>query len=233
MDERDPRFPPIDEALNDPEGLLAIGGRLNTTTLLRAYRLGIFPWFEDPQPILWWSPSQRAVLTPGAEHLSRSMAKLIRQQQYRLTSNQCFAQVVAHCAAPRAKARGTWISPAMRFAYIELHRQGHAHSVECWREDQLVGGLYGIQVGGVFCGESMFSLEDNTSKLAFIGLSRTLAAAGFRLIDCQLENPHLISLGVELISRKFFAEILANCRSLDIHWPDSEAFQKSLYSSND
>lgn len=233
MDELDPRFPPVNEALDDPDGLLAIGGHLNTPTLLRAYRLGIFPWFEDPQPILWWSPSQRAVLIPGREHVSRTMAKLIRQQQYRLTSNQCFATVMEQCAAPRAKARGTWITTAMKSAYLDLHQKGHAHSVECWRDDRLVGGLYGVQVGGIFCGESMFSLEDNSSKLAFIALSRVLATGGFHLIDCQLENPHLISLGVKMISREFFSQILAKYSAQDIHWPDSEAFQKCLYSIND
>ena len=233
VDEDNPCFPPVEQALDEPDGLLAVGGRLDAKTLRLAYRKGIFPWYSEPQPVLWWCPSERAILRPGTEHTSRSMAKIIRQGQFRITSNQCFDQVVRHCSAPRAKADGTWITPAIRLAYGDLHRQGVAHSVECWHSDRLVGGLYGVQVGSAFCGESMFSLESNASKLAFISLSRTLHAHHFQLIDCQLENPHLNSLGIEMVSRQFFLEMLAKAAADDIHWPESEAFQKCMTPSHD
>lgn len=233
VDEFDPVFPPTDQALKDPDGLLAIGGRLNTQTLLKAYRQGIFPWFEEGQSILWWCPSQRAVLTPGEEYVSRSMGKLLRQGKYRLTSNLRFNEVINQCAAPRASAHGTWITPDMAQAYRQLHRQGYAHSVECWYRDELVGGLYGVQVGSVFCGESMFSRISNSSKLAFIALSRTLKQAGFTLIDCQLENPHLLSLGVRIISRRDFLQKLAFGVDQVINWPESEQFQHFLAEVND
>ena len=228
VDENDPVFPPADHALDDPDGLLAIGGRLNTLTLLRAYRQGIFPWFEEHRSILWWCPSERAALRPGGEHVSRSMARLIKKAAYRITANRCFHRVIEACAAPRASGGGTWITPGMKKAYLDLHRDGHAHSVEVWRGESLVGGLYGVQVGSIFCGESMFSIESNTSKLAFIALSRTLGTAGFRLIDCQLENPHLLSLGVKMISRRGFLQILAKGIDEDIHWPESDMFQQCL-----
>lgn len=233
IDENDPIFPSTDLALEDPDGLLAIGGCLNKVTLLRAYRLGIFPWFEEGRPILWWCPSERAVLYPGAEHVSRSMKKLLKQRNYTVTSNLKFEEVIRRCAAPRRSSQGTWITPDMQKAYCELYEQGFAHSVECWRENKLVGGLYGVQVGSVFCGESMFSAEKNASKLAFIALSQTLKQSGFTLIDCQLENSHLLSLGVGMVPRRIFLQKLEFGVGQDIHWPRSEKFQQYLTALHD
>ena len=233
VDEFDPIFPSADQALDDPDGLLAIGGRLNTLTLTRAYAKGIFPWFEEGQSTLWWCPSDRAILIPGREHTSRSMAKLIRRGGFQITTDRCFGDVIRQCAAPRATSSGTWITPPMQRAYMDLYREGHAHSVECWQGEELVGGLYGVQVGGIFCGESMFSRRPNASKLAFIALSRTLAAAGFTLIDCQLENPHLLSLGVEMVCRREFLKKLEIGGKQDIHWPESERFYRTLAGSDD
>lgn len=228
IDGRNPVFPHPETALADPDGLLAAGGRLDSHTLLLAYGQGIFPWFEEGQPVLWWSPSERAVLVPGKAHISQSLRKAMRRGSFTLTTNQAFADVIAACAAPRPKARGTWITPAMERAYLDLHRLGHAHSVECWQQGQLVGGLYGVQRGAVFCGESMFSRASNASKIAFAALSHCLAEQGFALIDCQLENPHLTSLGVGLISRQKFLELLAKNRSNPLNWPENEAFKRFL-----
>ncbi len=231
IDAESPGFPAPDQALVQPDGLLAVGGQLTPELLLAAYRKGIFPWYEEPQPVLWWCPSQRAVLVPGREHVSRTMARVIRQGGFSISSNTAFAQVIEACAAPRAKAQGTWITDTMIRAYRELHHLGCAHSVECWRDGQLIGGLYGVQVGAVFCGESMFSLVANASKLAFISLSRTLAHSGFSLIDCQLENPHLTSLGVTMVSRQSFLETLARDGKQGINWPQSQAFLEHLASA--
>jgi len=161
------------------------------------------------------------------------MGKVIKSDSYQITTDRCFDEVVRNCAAPRAEHQGTWITSEMARAYGELHKLGSAHSVECWREGRLVGGLYGVHVGGIFCGESMFSKESNTSKLAFIALSRALAAANFDLIDCQLENPHLISLGVNMISKTEFLEKLESSNKLEINWPDSEKFQQCMAGLND
>lgn len=220
-------FPDPKEALTDPDGLLAIGGQLSCATLLQAYQKGIFPWYEQGQPILWWSPSTRAIVAPGDIHISKSMDKLIAKKTFTITSDQAFEQVVDACSLPRKGGPGTWITQAMKKAYAQLHRKGHAHSVECWREEQLVGGLYGVQVGGVFCGESMFSIHSNSSKLAFICLGETLSRHGFSLIDCQLANPHLQSLGITSIPRKIFLEILAQSGQLELDWPRNQAFAAS------
>ncbi len=228
MDGDSPVFPNPEDALDEPDGLLAAGGELNARILRAAYRSGIFPWYEDPQPVLWWSPSQRAVLFPGSARISRSLRRTMRRHHFVISTNQAFDDVMRACAAPRAKAQGTWITPRMRAAYGALHRQGVAHSLELWLNDVLVGGLYGVQVGGVFCGESMFSHESDASKIAFACLSETLARHGFALIDCQLENPHLTSLGALLISRREFLGILARCGDEGIHWPESSDFQQSL-----
>lgn len=224
----DHRFPPPEAALAEPDGLLAVGGRLDLPTLLAAYRAGIFPWFEDDRLPLWWSPARRAVLVPGRHHLSRSLRRRIRKGRWQITTDRRFAAVVAACAGPRRGVRGTWITPGMRRAYGELHRAGHAHSLECWLEGELVGGLYGVQVGGVFCGESMWSGVPDASKVAFVALSQTLAAAGFALIDCQLPSPHLERLGVETISRREFLAVLAKAGRWSLHWPSSEAFAEGL-----
>lgn len=228
IDERHPVFPHPAHALRDPDGLLAAGGRLNPETLLKAYRQGIFPWFEEQQPVLWWSPSQRAVLVPGAAHISKSLARALRRTSLTITTNRAFDEVIRACAAPRARAQGTWITASMAAAYSRLHRLGYAHSVECWQGKELAGGLYGVQIGGIFCGESMFSRVTNASKIAFACLSSTLKEKGFTLIDCQLENPHLSSLGVILVGRDKFLGLVAKHRDDVIHWPRSRDFQQSL-----
>lgn len=201
-------FPPVDQALSDPNGLLAAGGLLRSDWLLAAYRHGIFPWFEQGDPILWWSPDPRLVLFPDQVHVSRSLQKVIRKQVYVLTLDRDFSQVIAACGAPRDGSVGTWITPAMQQAYCELHRLGHAHSVEVWAGDELVGGLYGVATGRVFFGESMFSARANTSKLALVYLVRQLQRWQFELIDCQVRTRHLQSMGAREISRAEFLRLL-------------------------
>jgi leucyl/phenylalanyl-tRNA---protein transferase len=228
IDGEHPFFPHPEQALREPDGLLAVGDSLAPDILLTAYRNGIFPWFEEGQPVLWWSPSERAILIPGREHVSRSLGKLLRKNPFHITTNQAFEEVIACCAAPRHYARSTWITTPMQLAYSNLHRLGKAHSVECWLEGQLVGGLYGVQVGGIFCGESMFSRVDNASKVAFIALSRALQRADFRMIDCQMENPHLTRLGVDITSRRYFLQRLEKDGDLPLHWPGSHYFQAAI-----
>jgi len=230
IDGDNPVFPHPSKALAEPDGLLAVGGNLDASTLLTAYKKGIFPWYEETQPILWWSPAHRAVLKPGQEHIGKTLRKFLRTCDFRLSTNSAFDDVIAACAAPRATARGTWITGAMISAYKELHRLGHAHSLECWHQDRLVGGLYGVQVGALFCGESMFSRVSNGSKIAFVGLSQTLARKGFKLIDCQLENAHLLNLGVRVVPREHFLEMLAQAADEGIHWPQSTEFNSAISS---
>lgn len=201
-------FPPVSTALEAPRGLLAAGGDLSPERLEAAYRRGIFPWFSRGEPILWWSPDPREVLFPDRIHVSRSLGKTLRSGRYRVTQDQAFEAVVQACAAPRARSPGTWILPAMRAAYLALHRRGIAHSVETWHGEELVGGLYGVRVGSVFCGESMFSRATDASKVALATLAAGAAAQGIRLIDCQLENPHLRSLGSQSIPRAEFVRYL-------------------------
>lgn len=201
-------FPPLDKAMREPNGLLAAGGDLSADRLVQAYRHGCFPWFEDGQPILWWSPDPRTVLPPAELHVSRSLAKLLRQQKYRVTFDQDFAAVIEACAAPRSYAQGTWITGAMQDAYLELHKRGHAHSVEVWLDDELVGGLYGLAMGRLFFGESMFSRADNASKVGFATLVEHLQAWDFVLIDCQMPTQHLHSFGARSIPRQTFADYL-------------------------
>jgi leucyl/phenylalanyl-tRNA--protein transferase len=201
-----PHFPATSTALAEPAGLLAAGGQLGVDWLLLAYRNGIFPWFNEGEPILWWSPAPRTVLYPAHFHASRSLRKLERQARYRITEDQRFDAVVAACAAARAGQRGTWINSQMIDAYGRMHRAGHAHSIECLEGDELVGGLYGIAIGRVFFGESMFSLRDNASKLCL----QHLAGCGrYELIDCQLPTAHLHSLGALEIGRDEFDAALA------------------------
>ncbi|BAP46109.1 leucyl/phenylalanyl-tRNA--protein transferase [Pseudomonas sp. 21LCFQ02] len=201
-------FPPLDKALREPNGLLAAGGDLSADRLVQAYRHGCFPWFQDGQPILWWSPDPRTVLPPAELHVSRSLAKLLRQQKYRVTFDQDFAAVIEACAAPRSYAQGTWITASMQDAYLELHQRGHAHSVEVWLGDELVGGLYGLAMGRLFFGESMFSRADNASKVGFATLVEHLKAWDFVLIDCQMPTQHLHSFGARSIPRQAFAQYL-------------------------
>ena len=192
-----------------------------------AYRHGIFPWYEQGQPILWWSPSVRAVLVPGQERITRSMGKILARQAFSFTTDSAFEKVIAACAGPRRGADGTWITMTMERAYCRLHRLGHAHSLECWQEEKLVGGLYGVQVGAVFCGESMFSHVSNASKAAFIVLSQTLARQNFALIDCQVPNKHLQSLGVQPQPRDTFLDTLAAKSPIPLPWPTSTEFART------
>ncbi len=205
-------FPPLDKALQEPNGLLAAGGDLNPQRLVAAYRHGCFPWYQDGQPILWWSPDPRTVLFPDELHVSRSLAKCLRQQRFEVTFNRDFRAVIQACAAPRDYADGTWITTPMQLAYQELHLRGIAHSVEVWQERQLVGGLYGLAMGRLFFGESMFSRADNASKVGFVTLVRHLRDAGFVLIDCQMPTRHLHSLGARAIGRGEFADYLQRYR---------------------
>jgi leucyl/phenylalanyl-tRNA--protein transferase len=201
-------FPSPALALDNPNGLLAAGGDLSPARILAAYRQGIFPWFNPGEPILWWSPSPRTVIYPEQLHISRSLRKTLRQGHYRVTLDTAFTQVMEACAQPRADESGTWISPAIIAAYTQLHRQGFAHSVEVWRGDELVGGLYGIALGRMFFGESMFSRADNASKVGFAHLVQQLMAWDFPLIDCQVANDHLFSLGAVEIPRESFQQML-------------------------
>jgi len=203
-------FPPLNKALREPNGLLAAGGDLRPERLIQAYRHGCFPWFQDGQPILWWSPDPRNVLLPDKLHISRSLAKVLRQGRYRVTFDQAFADVIRACAAPRSYAAETWITSPMQDAYLELHRRGIAHSVEVWSDSELVGGLYGLAMGQLFFGESMFSRADNASKVGFVTLVEHLKNWGFVLIDCQMPTEHLLSLGAQTISRTEFAGYLSD-----------------------
>jgi len=201
-------FPPLEHALTDPDGLLALGGDLSVTRLINAYRHGIFPWYSDGQPIMWWSPDPRTVLFPEALNISRSLAKTLRKKPYEISLNKSFSEVITACAAPRNDGEGTWITDEMQHAYCRLHTEGHAHSVESWRDGELVGGLYGIAIGQVFFGESMFAYANDASKVAFVHLVRHLSKAGFKLIDCQVDSAHLQSLGATQIPRSQFAQQL-------------------------
>ena len=212
-------FPATDTALEEPNGLLAVGGDLSPARLLNAYRHGIFPWFDDDQPILWWSPSPRAVIFPEQVYISKSMAKVLRKKELRTSADLKFNEVISHCAkTERPGQDGTWITDEMNEAYNELHQQGHAHSIEVWRGDELVGGLYGIAIGKVFFGESMFSLCTNASKLAFISLCQQLHAWDYAVIDCQVKNPHLSSLGAIEIQRQQFNQLLSDNIDLESHY---------------
>lgn len=202
-------FPPVDLALREPNGLLALGGSLHPERLLTAYRSGIFPWYADGQPILWWSPDPRSVLPPAEVRVSRSLRKSLRQGRWRVTTDCAFERVIEACATiPRAHQDGTWIVPAMHDAYVRLHRLGWAHSVEVWQGSRLAGGLYGIAIGAMFFGESMFSAQRDGSKIALVHLAEWLTDWGYGLIDCQVETPHLNGLGARNIPRRAFIEAL-------------------------
>ena len=200
-------FPPVSAANED--GLLAVGGDLSPERLLLAYRNGIFPWFNEDALILWWSPDPRMVLFPDKLRVSKSMRKVLRSNQFSLTTNTCFKEVLEHCAKIQRKGQdGTWITPKIKEAYEQLFDKGFVKSYEVWEDDKLVGGLYGIDLGHVFCGESMFSLVPNASKFAFIKMVTELQEKNYQLIDCQVHTNHLESLGAELISRNRFLEVL-------------------------
>ena len=209
LDPADPTaFPPATLALDDPDGLLAVGGDLSPERLLAAYRQGIFPWYSEGQPILWWSPDPRTVLYPDRIHVSRRLARTLRRTALRFTADHAFEAVVAGCAEPRTGQGGTWITGAMAQAYARLHRLGRAHSVEVWDGDRLVGGIYGVAMGRVFFGESMFSRVRDASKMAMVRLGERLTTWGYRLIDAQVYNPHLARLGAETLPRSRFLELL-------------------------
>jgi leucyl/phenylalanyl-tRNA--protein transferase len=201
-------FPPLERALDEPAGLLAAGGDLCAARLLAAYRLSIFPWYSPGQPVLWWAPDPREVLFPEEFHASRSLKQTMRNRGYVSRIDQDFDAVIAACAAPRAKSSGTWITDEMQSAYIELHARGYAHSIETYRAGELVGGLYGVRLGGVFFGESMFSRERDASKIALAYLVRVCLTNTIAVIDCQLPSRHLKSLGSRAIPRAQFRALV-------------------------
>jgi len=199
-------FPPIE--LAEPDGLLAVGDDLSTKRLILAYKSGIFPWYSDDTPILWYAPHERFVLYPDELRLSKSMQKILKNAQFEVTTNQAFADVITACSeVERPGQDGTWITDDMRAAYIKLHDEGVAHSVEVWENDNLVGGAYGVAIGNVFCGESMFAKVSNASKVALITLCQN---GKYKLIDCQVYTEHLESMGARMISREEYMAILGD-----------------------
>lgn len=221
----DAPFPPVELALRDPDGLLAIGGDLSPTRFLAAYRSGIFPWYSEGEPILWWSPVQRAVFRTDGVHLSRRLRRRLRHGGWTVRADTDFAGVVAGCMAARRGQQGTWITHAMRDAYLELHRRGHAHSIEVVADGELIGGLFGLGVGTMFCGDSMFSARSGASSLALAMLARRLRDWGWPCIDAQVPNAHTLRLGVEIWRREAYLQALAaarDCRGRIGPW--TEAF---------
>lgn len=213
-------FPSPEIALTEPNGLLAASYELSPERILQAYKSGIFPWYSEDQPVLWWSPDPRCIIYPDQLHLSKSLKKHIRKTQAKITFDQAFNKVIRHCARLESE-EGTWITEEMEEAYIQLHEMGHAHSVEVWREGILIGGLYGLALGGCFFGESMFSLETNASKIAFSALCKQLSKWEYQLIDCQVENPHLLTLGASTIERPLFLKKLEQALKVprqDLEW---------------
>lgn len=214
-------FPPLASALADPNGLLAAGGDLSPQRLIEAYRSGIFPWFNEGEPILWWSPDPRMVLIPGELKISRSLGKILKKGEYEIRLDSAFGEVIQACAAPRKRQAGTWIHPDMIAAYTALHQMGLAHSVETWIDGELAGGLYGIALGKMFFGESMFSCVPDASKIALVHLVKQLERWNFGLIDCQMKTAHLASLGAREIPREEFSQRLkelVNCPGLVEKW---------------
>ena len=203
-------FPPASSALHEPNGLLAVGGCLDPEWLLAAYVKGLFPWYEAGQPILWWSPDPRAILFPNELHVSRRLQRTIRKSSVRMSADTDFAAVIEACAAPRQYTEETWITPQMREAYTTMHSLGWAHSFEAWDDDELIGGLYGLAIGNVFFGESMFSRRTDASKIAFVNGVAYLRDRGFELIDCQVWSHHLKTLGARTMPREEFLELLSS-----------------------
>lgn len=210
-------FPDIEQAMDEPDGLLAIGGDLSASRLIDAYRHGIFPWFNEDQPILWWSPQTRAILYPEDIHISHSMKKWLKKTTYQVTVNHDFPTVIHHCS--HRPNEGTWITFEMQQAYVELHRLGIAHSIEVWDGSILVGGLYGVSIGQIFCGESMFHHATNASKLAFIRLAKHFKENGGKLIDAQMPTEHLTSMGVKVCSRPHFRSLIEQYRDGSLNGP--------------
>ena len=207
--ERDDPFPPAEAALREPNGLLCAGADLSVERLLAAYRRGIFPWYSGDEPVLWWSPDPRMVLFCDELKVPRSLAKSVRNKGYEVRIDSAFSKVIKTCAEPRKGETGTWLGKEMQTAYLALHRAGYAHSFETWRAERLVGGLYGVALGRMFYGESMFSRATDASKVALVALAGTLRARGFPLIDCQQRTPLLASLGAREIPRRQFLRRLA------------------------
>lgn len=221
-------FPPVTQALQKPNGLLAVGGNLTAPVLLEAYRQGIFPWFSADEPVLWWSPDPRMVLFPAEFRISHSLRKTLRSRRHEIRVDTQFEQVMRACAAPREGASGTWIHEEMIAAYCELHRMGFAHSVETWMDGELVGGLYGVALGRMFYGESMFSRRPDASKIALANLAAQLEEWNFGMIDCQMNTRHLASLGAHEIPRKeFIARLqeLINCSPVPVWQFDEDLFR--------
>lgn len=217
-------FPEVGKALRDPDGLLAIGGNLTRERLLDAYRKGIFPWYSEGQPILWWSPNPRCVLELDRFKVSRSLHKTLRKKVYQVSFNQAFRQVIEACGEARQGSTDTWITKEMLSAYIQLYEAGYGLSVESWLDDRLVGGLYGLVIGRVFFGESMFSHESDASKVALFHLVKQLQQREFRIIDCQVHSRHLQSLGASPMPRDLFVNILKHyCNpELTYEWPQAK-----------
>jgi len=226
LDPDDPTtaFPPVEDALREPDGLLAAGGDLSSTRLLSAYRRGIFPWYDEGQPLLWWSPDPRCVFLKGGFHQSRRLRRHIRQSSAEVRFNTSFDQVIAACAGPRRSGQGTWITPDMIAAYQQLHDEGWAHSIEVWQDDSLAGGLYGLAIGRAFFGESMFSQDSNGSKIALSLLANLLDSGQFGIVDCQVLSSHLLSLGAILMPRRdFIARLESLCETAERFekWPSA------------
>lgn len=205
------QFPPVQQALDEPDGLLALGGDLSPERILHAYQRGIFPWFGEDDPILWWSPSIRCLVATLEHKPNRTLRKLWRNHTFEISFDQAFDRVIESCAEPTPERPETWITSEMLTTYKQLHQMGYAHSVEVWRSGQLVGGLYGLQIGSAFCGESMFSRVSGASKVAFLALIERMKEREMPLLDCQLENPHLMGLGASLLERADFIEVLTAC----------------------
>ena len=226
-------FPPVSRAMRSPNGLLAAGGNLSASRLLDAYRQGIFPWFNPGEPIMWWSPDQRMILIPGEFKASRSLTKILRNNTFEVRLDTAFEQVMRACAASRDEQQGTWISEEMIEAYSKLHQLGYAHSVEVWASGKMVGGLYGVSIGRMFYGESMFSRVSNTSKIALAYLARQLEYWQFGMIDCQVHTPHLATLGAREIPRsEFIARIqkLVHCEPI-LDWKFDAHASDTMFSN--
>jgi leucyl/phenylalanyl-tRNA--protein transferase len=222
----DAPFPDVSNALTDPEGLLAAGGDLSLTRLLNAYQNGIFPWYEDGQPILWWSPNPRGILFTKNFKISTSLRRALRKHNWTVTFDGDFRKTVMACAAPRSYARGTWITNEMLEAYCDLHQAGHAHSIELWdNQERLIGGIYGVLIGKMFYGESMFSFATNASKVALTYLAMHMHSWGFPLLDCQLPSKHLTSLGAESLSREEYIKIMSPLctQQTNINWEHDDS----------
>jgi leucyl/phenylalanyl-tRNA--protein transferase len=212
-------FPPLACALTDPNGLLAVGGDLSPQRVVRAYQQGIFPWYSEQDPYLWWSPDPRAIIFTNELRINRTLRKFLKNSPYKITLNNDFDQVISHCAKAPYRSDGVWIFDEMIHAYTRLHQLGYAHSIEVWLGKKLVGGLYGVAINGFFSGESMFYLSDNASKQALVALTQHLASQGVNFIDCQLQNPFLQNMGCVEVSRNNFLNLMSQAQQIQL--PDN------------